>query len=239
MKKKSENSQTVGASKKSTPKEEVSLAVIHRLPRYYRYLSELLREGKMRISSSELARLMDVTASQIRQDLNCFGGFGQQGYGYNVKYLHDKIGELLGMNCGFTAVIVGAGHLGSALASSHIFIHRGVTTLAFFDNDPNLIGKSIAGLPIYDVRDLPEYCREHPVDIGVLTTPKEAAESVLRLLAESGVRGVWNFSNMELASSSQNSVIVQNTHIGDSLMNLCYNIKTEKDASSGGRSNEV
>ncbi len=211
------------ASLRSCP----SPAVIRRLPRYYRYLSELIRDDRLRISSSELAELMSVTASQIRQDLNCFGGFGQQGYGYNVRYLHSEIGNLLGVESGLSAVIVGAGHLGSALASSHVFLHRGIALPAIFDNDRNKIGTCISGIPVYDVEDLPAFCRENAISIGVLATPKEAALAVAQLLTEGGVTGIWNFSNMELRS--QNGATVENIHMGDSLMTLCYAVKEQSE----------
>ncbi len=202
----------------------VSPAVIRRLPRYHRYLGELLRKDILRVSSGELADMMGVTASQIRQDLNCFGGFGQQGYGYNVRYLHDKIGELLGMNEGYRAVIVGAGNLGRAIVSSHMFERRGVTRLALFDVDKKLIGSSVSDVPIYDARELSAFCEENRVEIGVVTTPKEAAMSVIKSLIAAGVRGIWNFSNTEIRSPDP-CVSVENIHLGDSLMKLCYDIK--------------
>ncbi len=203
----------------------VPAAVIKRLPRYHRCLSDLLREGRMRISSAELSEIMQVTASQIRQDLNCFGGFGQQGYGYNVKYLHTKISELLGVAEGYRAVIVGAGNLGRALAATHMFERRGVVRLALFDSNPDIIGTDIYGLPVYDVRALGDFCRENSVDIGVLTVPKEAAYEVAMEMVGAGVRGVWNFANMELKLPAP-EVIVENIHLGDSLMTLCYAIKS-------------
>ena len=210
-------------------KPTVSPAVIKRLPRYHRYLGDLLREGRFRISSAELSRMMNVTASQIRQDLNCFGGFGQQGYGYNVKYLHGKISELLGVNKGYNAVIVGAGNLGRALAATHMFERRGVNRLALFDSNPDIIGTEIYDLPIYSVDTLADFCREHNVKIGVLTVPKEAAYEVAVIMAESGVEGIWNFANMELKLPEHGEVIVENIHLGDSLMTLCYEIKTKND----------
>ena len=213
----------------SETKTAVSSAVIKRLPRYHRYLGDLLREGKFRISSAELSRMMNVTASQIRQDLNCFGGFGQQGYGYNVKYLHSKISELLGVNNGFSAVIVGAGNLGRALAATHMFERRGVNRLALFDTNPELIGGDIYGIPVYSVETLADFCRENRVNIGVLTVPKEAAYEVAVTMAEAGVEGIWNFANMELKLPEHSHVIVENIHLGDSLMTLCYEIKTKNE----------
>ncbi len=210
---------------KSSLKNYPSPAVIRRLPRYYRYLSDLIRDNCLRISSSELADLMQVTASQIRQDLNCFGGFGQQGYGYNVKYLHGKISELLGVSEGFRAVIVGAGNLGRALAATHMFERRGVERVALFDIDTSLTGTKIYGIPVYHISELERFCREENITLGVLTVPKEAAYEVSDAMIRGGVRGLWNFANMELKVSDPN-VTVENIHLGDSLMKLCYEVKT-------------
>jgi redox-sensing transcriptional repressor len=209
-------------------KTNVSSAVIKRLPRYHRYLGDLIRAGKLRTSSSELAKIMGVTASQIRQDLNCFGGFGQQGYGYNIKFLYNKISELLGVNEGFNAVIIGAGNLGKALAATHMFERRGVNRIAMFDVDPKIIGTKIYGVPVYSIDELGDFCREHCVSIGVLTVPKEAAYEVAHVAIESGVKGIWNFANMELKLDNPD-VIVENIHLGDSLMTLCYEIKTANE----------
>lgn len=209
-------------------KPNISSAVIRRLPRYHRCLGDLLRAGKLRISSAELAEIMDVTASQIRQDLNCFGGFGQQGYGYNIKFLYNKISELLGVNEGYNAVIIGAGKLGRALAATHMFERRGVNRLAMFDVDPTIIGTRIYDVPVYSVDELGKFCREHNVHIGVLTVPKEAAYDVALTIADAGVKGIWNFANMELKLDKAD-VIVENIHLGDSLMTLCYEIKTANE----------
>ena len=209
-------------------KDTVPSAVIRRLPRYHRCLGELLRADKLRISSAELSRIMDVTASQIRQDLNCFGGFGQQGYGYNVKFLYNKISELLGVDEGFNAVIIGAGKLGRALAATHMFERRGVNRLAMFDTDPALIGTKIYDVPVYSVEDLGEFCKTHNVHIGVLTVPKEAAYEVAQIIVEAGVKGIWNFANMEL-KLDKSDVVVENIHLGDSLMTLCYELKTANE----------
>ncbi|MBO5945704.1 MAG: redox-sensing transcriptional repressor Rex [Clostridia bacterium] len=206
------------------PKGTISSAVIKRLPRYHRYLGDLLREGILRISSAQLSSLMNVTASQIRQDLNCFGGFGQQGYGYNVKYLYSKISELLGVNEGFRAVIVGAGNLGRALAATHMFERRGVKRVAMFDIDPAVVGTKICDTPVYHISELGSFCKNEKIAIGVLSVPKEAAEEVTAVMVEAGVKGIWNFANMELKIHTP-GVIVENIHLGDSLMKLCYEIK--------------
>ena len=203
----------------------VSGAVVKRLPRYHRYLGELLRTGTLRISSQELSRLMSVTASQIRQDLNCFGGFGQQGYGYNVKYLYGKISELLGVGEGYRAVIIGAGNLGRALASTTMFERRGVTRVAMFDVDEHLIGTRICDTPVYDICELEEFCKSERIDIGIVCVPKERAQEITATLIAGGVRGIWNFANTEIAIRTE-GVVVENIHLGDSLMKLCYEIKT-------------
>ena len=210
------------------PKATVSAAVIKRLPRYHRYLGDLLREGKMRISSSELSEIMNVTASQIRQDLNCFGGFGQQGYGYNIRYLYGKISDLLGVSAGFRAIIVGAGNLGRALAATHMFERRGVERIAMFDNDPRIVGSKIYNIDVYHVDTLADFCKREAVDIGVLTVPKEVAREIATTLCECGVKGIWNFANMELKPEDYDC-IVENIHLGDSLMTLCYEIKAQDE----------
>ena len=209
-------------------KQNISDAVIKRLPRYHRYLGELIADGRLRISSAELAKIMNVTASQIRQDLNCFGGFGQQGYGYNIKYLYGKIGELLGVEEGYTAVIAGAGNLGKALASTRMFGRRGIQRLALFDVDENLVGTEIYGIPVYHIDELYEYCQKHDVTIGVLTVPKDAAHTVALSMAHAGVKGIWNFANMELDIDIE-GVVVENIHLGDSLLRLSYAIKTKNE----------
>ena len=209
-------------------KPAVSDAVIKRLPRYHRYLGELLADGRLRISSAELSKIMNVTASQIRQDLNCFGGFGQQGYGYNIKYLHSKISELLGVTEGYTAVIAGAGNLGRALAATRMFGRRGVTRLAMFDVDEKIIGTEIYGIKVYHIDELYDFCQKNRVSIGVLTVPKDAAFKVAMTMARAGVKGIWNFANTEIELEND-GVIVENIHLGDSLMRLCYEIKTKNE----------
>ena len=203
----------------------VSPAVIKRLPRYFRYLRELIREGKLRISSSELSERMHVTASQIRQDLNCFGGFGQQGYGYNVHYLYTKISELLGVGEGYSAIIVGAGNLGRALARNQMFEKRGVDVIGIFDVDPEIVGREVGDLTVSHMDALDAFFDENHVDIAVLTLPKAMTADVMKRLAALGVRGIWNFTGME-AQDLCPGVAVENVHLGDSLMTLCYELRT-------------
>ena len=206
----------------------VSAAVVRRLPRYHRFLGELLRGGTLRISSAKLSDLMGVTASQIRQDLNCFGGFGQQGYGYSVRYLYEQIGALLGVDEGYRAVIVGAGNLGRALVSSHMFERRGVSRMAMFDIDPAVIGKRFGGIPVLPMTAFSNYVKENAIDLAVLTVSKEAALTVAQEIAAAGVRGILNFSGQEL-SLPEDAVVVENIHMGDSLMMLCYNMKEKRE----------
>jgi len=207
----------------------VSPAVIRRLPRYFRYLRELIRQGKMRISSGELSAMMHVTASQIRQDLNCFGGFGQQGYGYNVNYLYARICELLGVGAGITAVIIGAGDLGRALVRAPMFEKRGVDIIAMFDVDQALIGRVVGGVTIRDMQTLESFFREILVAMAVLTLPKDHVTEVADQLVECGVRGLWNFTGKEL-SLKDPSVVVENVHLGDSLMILNYQMCQKNDS---------
>ena len=201
----------------------VSPAVIRRLPRYFRYLRELIRRGKTRVSSNEFANMMHITASQIRQDLNCFGGFGHQGYGYNVDYLYEKICELLGVGKGLNAVIIGAGDLGRALVRSSMFEKRGVNILAMFDVNPSLVGQTFGGVKIYDMRELDAFCTSKPVDIAVLTLPKEFAENVAARLTQNGIAGLWNFTGKDI-DHDPTRVAVENVHLGDSLMYLNYRV---------------
>ena len=218
------------ALEKSIPETErpnVSQAVIKRLPRYFRYLRELLREGKMRISSGELSARMNITASQIRQDLNCFGGFGQQGYGYNVNYLFAKISEILGVGAGFHAVIIGAGDLGRALVHLSMFEKRGVDIVGMFDTGEDHVGQTVAGVTVYDLGDLERFCEENVVDIAVITCPKEQVKPIAERLVACGVKGLWNYMGVELKYSSD-EIVVENVHLGDSLMILNYKIARQQ-----------
>ena len=204
-------------------KDNVSAAVIKRLPRYFRYLRILIREGKTRISSAELSRRMNITASQIRQDLNCFGGFGQQGYGYNVNYLYARICELLGVGEGFQAVIIGGGNIGRALANNDMFEKRGVDIVAIFDNDESLVGKKVNEIPILHIDEFERYAATHTVDIAVLTLPKEHALAMAERIAETDIGGIWNFTGQEF-DAIEDRIVVENVHLGDSLMTLNYRL---------------
>ena len=208
---------------KDSFRPEVSSAVIKRLPRYFRYLRELIRMGKTRVSSAELSSMMNVTASQIRQDLNCFGGFGQQGYGYNVNYRYPKICELLGVGYGFRAAVIGAGNLGSALVGSPMFEKRGVDVVAIFDVNPAVISKKIGNVRVYSMDELETRLRDFGVDIVILTLPKENALDVAARLAKTDIHGIWNFTGKEL-ELGESGIVVENVHLGDSLMTLCYDV---------------
>ena len=201
--------------------KSISKAVIRRLPRYYRYLGELLEEGVERISSNELSSKMHVTASQIRQDLNNFGGFGQQGYGYNVPYLYAEIGKILGLDRTHH-IIIGAGNLGQALANYVKFEKRGFKVVGIFDINPVLKGISIRGNEIRMMDELPEFLRENDVQIATLTLPKAYAEETANLLVENGIKAIWNFAHLDLAVPED--VIVENVHLSESLMRLSYNL---------------
>ena len=203
--------------------KEISQAVIRRMPRYYRYLGELLEEGVERISSNDLSRRMRVTASQIRQDLNNFGGFGQQGYGYNVQFLYDEIGKILGLNETRHIIVIGAGNLGQAITNYVKFEKFGFIITALFDVNPKLKGQTVRGIPIYLMDELDQYCKEHPVDIAALTLPKEKADETAQHLVQLGVHAIWNFAHVDL-DLSDNQVVVENVHLSDSLMQLSYNI---------------
>lgn len=208
-------------------KPNISPAVIRRLPRYYRYLCELIAKGKTRISSGELANMMHVTASQIRQDLNCFGGFGQQGYGYNVNYLFAKISEILGVSAGFKAIIIGAGDLGRALVHLSMFEKRGVDIVALFDTDNEADGKDCAGVPVYSIDELESFCAENKVDIAVLACRKDLVKGIAARCVKLEMLGLWNYMGVEL-EYSDDQIIVENVHLGDSLMimncRICRNI---------------
>ena len=202
-------------------KQPISTPVIRRLPRYYRFLGDLEREQVERISSRELAQRMGLSASQIRQDFNCFGGFGQQGYGYNVTELREIIGEILGVNSNTGCILIGAGNLGKAIAAHVDFEKRGCRLIGIFDCDPLLVGTSTAGLPIMPLETLDRFCHEHHPQVAVLCIPKDAAQQLADRLIDLGLIGFWNFSHYDLRITDPH-VIVENVHLGDSLMTLAY-----------------
>lgn len=205
----------------------VSSAVIRRLPRYYRYLGDLQSHGINRISSKELAEKMNLTASQIRQDLNCFGGFGQQGYGYNVESLKSEICKILGLDNEFNAVLVGVGNLGHAFAQHIDFKGAGFNLIAAFDSNPELIGKKVGNIEIIDFNKIKDFCKDHRVDVAVLCVPKVAANHVTETFIDCGVNSFWNFTYADI-SVGHPDIIVENVHLGDGLMTLCYRINDSK-----------
>lgn len=202
--------------------KEISQAVIGRLPRYFRYLGELKDNGVQRISSQELSALMKVTASQIRQDLNNFGGFGQQGYGYNVEYLYHEIGNILGLNTEHHLIIIGAGNLGQALANYLNFEKRGFLFKGIFDCNPALYGKQVRSLTVQPMEAVESFIRENQVDIAVLTIPKESTVEVADMLVKNGIKAIWNFAHVDL--NVPPDIQVENVHLSDSLMKLSYNL---------------
>ena len=207
--------------------KEISQAVIRRMPRYYRYLGELLEDGVERISSNDLSKRMNVTASQIRQDLNNFGGFGQQGYGYNVKFLYEEIGKILGLNQKHNIIVIGAGNLGQALANYVKFEKLGFVITALFDVNPALEGVTVRGIKIHMLDELEDYCKDHVVDIAALTIPKEKADAIANRLVNLGIQAIWNFAHVDLDLIDKD-VVVENVHLSDSLMQLSYNIVKNK-----------
>ncbi|TYQ16647.1 UNVERIFIED_CONTAM: redox-sensing transcriptional repressor [Acetivibrio alkalicellulosi] len=206
--------------------KKISIAVIKRLPRYYRYLSDLLKMDITRISSKELSQRMGITASQIRQDLNCFGGFGQQGYGYNVESLYNEIGNILGVNDKFNVVIIGAGNMGQALSNYTNFDKRGFKLIGIFDTNPELIGKKLRDIEIMDFNTFDKFISDKTIDIAMLCVPYEKTPSVANKVASLGVKGLWNFSPMDLEIPYD--VIIENVHLSDSLMVLGYRVKEKQ-----------
>ena len=202
--------------------KKISSAVIRRLPRYYRYLGELMETGVQRISSKELSARMKVTASQIRQDLNNFGGFGQQGYGYNVQYLYEEIGKILGIDREHNMLIIGAGNLGKAIINYSDFEKRGFLIKGIFDNNPKLKGTKIRGIEVMMMDELTDFISENAIEIVALTIPKEAAKQIARVVADAGIKAVWNFAHTDL--NLPDDVIVENVHLSESLMRLSYTI---------------
>ncbi|MSS62457.1 redox-sensing transcriptional repressor Rex [Velocimicrobium porci] len=205
----------------------ISLAVIKRLPRYYRYLGELLENDVVRISSKELSERMHVTASQIRQDLNNFGGFGQQGYGYNVEYLHTEIGKILGLDKKYSMIIIGAGNLGQALANYSDFERKGFVLKGIFDVNPVLKGVSIRDTPIMMMDELEEFLKKNSVQIAALTIPKSKAPQTAQRLVKLGIKAIWNFAPTDLHLPE--GVVSENVHLSESLMRLSYSLKSKEE----------
>lgn len=212
---------------------EISKAVIKRLPRYYRYLGEIMESGVERISSGELSDRMHVTASQIRQDLNNFGGFGQQGYGYNVAHLYEEIGKILGLDKKYNMIIIGGGNLGQALANYVSFEKRGFVIKGIFDVNPVLKGLSVRGIQIHMLEELEDFIRNQDIQIATLTLPKSKATEMAELLVKYGIKAIWNFAHVDLQVPED--VLVENVHLSESLMQLSYNInRYEKEHPKGG-----
>ncbi len=205
--------------------KNVPLVVIRRLPRYYRYLTDLKDMGIERISSQALSKKLGFTASQVRQDLNCFGGFGQQGYGYNVGILREEISKILGLNKGYKVIIIGAGNLGHALLNYPGFSKRGFKFVGIFDNNPAMVGKSAGKLKVTGMEDLESFCEKNRPDIAALAIPREGTAEVARKLEALGIKGLWNFSHVEITSH----LPVENVHLSDSLMTLSYKIASEEN----------
>ncbi len=205
------------------PKSNISTPVIRRLPRYYRFLGELKAQGITRISSGELSRRMGLTASQVRQDFNCFGEFGQQGYGYNVELLQSEIGDILGLNRLRNAILIGVGNLGKAVAQHIRFNSFGFQLIGLFEERESLIGQMVKNIPIRSVKDLDEFCRENHPELAVLCIPKEGAQSITEQLIKLGIKGFWNFSHYDITLNYPD-VQVENVHFSDSLMTLSYKL---------------
>lgn len=203
-------------------KKKVSIAVVKRLPRYYRYLSDLLKMDITRVSSKELSNRMGITASQIRQDLNCFGGFGQQGYGYNVESLYNEIGNILGVNNQFNTIIIGAGNMGQALANYPNFERRGFLLTGIFDINPKLVGKKIKNIEIMHLDTIEEFVKTNRAEIAMITVPSENTPEIAERVARLGIKGLWNFSPMDLKLPYD--VVIENVHLSDSLMVLGYKL---------------
>ncbi len=201
-------------------KKKISMAVIKRMPRYYRHLAELLRNDVDRISSKELSEMIGFTASQIRQDFNNFGGFGQQGYGYNVRDLFNETGKILGLDKRYRSIIVGAGNIGQALANYTRFDKFGFDLQAIFDTNPKLIGNQIRDVEIYDIDNLEEFLQKNQIDIGIICVPINAAQNVADIMTRNGIKGVWNFAPTDI--SVPEGVALEAVHLSDSLLTLVY-----------------
>ncbi len=203
--------------------KQISMPVIRRLPRYHRFLTELESQGVERISSNQLATIMRSTASQIRQDLNCFGGFGQQGYGYPVTQLKEEIGKILGLDKSFKAILLGAGNMGRAVATHMNFSRQGFELTAVFDKNENIVGTMLRGITIMSDDNIEKYCGENHVDAAFLCLPRNAVKPLIDKLYALGIKNFWNFSHYDIKNDYKD-VIVENVHMSDSLMTLCYRI---------------
>lgn len=213
-------------------RENISMSVIRRLPRYYRFLYHLKESGVTRISSTELSEKLGLTASQIRQDLNCFGGFGQQGYGYIVSQLCDEIGKIIGLSGEYKTILLGAGNLGRAIANHMSFVAEGFRLIGIFDSSPAKIGKPLAGLQVRDSAELESFCRTEQPVMATFCVPRDAAEQLSKQLYALGIRNFWNFSHYDIGLQYPDALI-ENVHLNDSLMTLCY--KISNSVSDGGR----
>ena len=207
--------------------DSISMSVIRRLPRYYRFLSELNEQNVDRISSTKLAQIMNVTASQVRQDLNCFGGFGQQGYGYSVSQLKDEIKNILGLNNGYKAILIGAGNLGKAVAMHMNFEKLGFELIACFDNNENKVGQRLNDLVVKNESELEEFCSNNRVDTAFLCIPRICVENILDKLYALGIKNYWNFSHYDITARYADT-LVENVHLSDNLMTLCYRMNNTK-----------
>lgn len=210
-----------------SPKESVSLAVIRRLPKYYRYLNDLIGAGVAKISSKELGEAMGLTASQIRQDLNCFGGFGQQGYGYNVLYLREEIEKIMGLRSDLACILIGAGHLGGALASSRNLTGCGFRFIGVFDNNAALVGTTVGNMIVRHTDELSEFCAKEKPQMAVIAVPSGAASKLVQKLADLGIKGFWNFSGH--IEGAPTSAIIEHVHLEDAMMTLSYRMKENRE----------
>lgn len=205
----------------------ISMAVVRRLPKYHRYLGDLLNNDIRRVSSQELSRITGFTASQIRQDLNCFGGFGQQGYGYNVDELHREIGKILGLDKTYRTIIIGAGNMGRAIANYTFFEESGFKLYGVFDNNPKKIGDRIKDHTVMSVEELEAFIKENRIEIGILCTPKEGTQRIAEILVKCDIKGIWNFAPVDLKLDS--NVIIENVHLSESLFTISYLLKEQED----------
>lgn len=208
--------------------DSISMSVIRRLPRYYRFLSELHEQNIDRISSTKLAQIMNVTASQVRQDLNCFGGFGQQGYGYSVSQLKDEIKNILGLNNSYKAILIGAGNLGKAVAMHMDFNNLGFELIACFDINENKVGQKLNNVTVYHESEIQKFCQDNHVDTAFLCIPRMCVENVLDTLYGMGIRNFWNFSHYDI-SAKYSDTLIENVHLSDSLMTLCYRMNNKSN----------